>query len=67
VVDDRALVVGPEQDERAVELDEIVIGEPFDLSVGDRITVADDAPEVALGRKYLRHALSLVRGPALKT
>ena len=34
VVDDRSLVVGAQQDEAAVELDEVVVGEPVDLAVG---------------------------------
>ena len=55
VVDDRALVVRPQQHERAVQLDEIVVGEALDLPVGDRVAVADHAPEVALGRENLRH------------
>ena len=55
VVDDRALVVRPQQDDRAVELEQVVLREPVDLPVGDRIAVADHATEVALGRKHLRH------------
>ena len=55
VVDDRALVVRAQQDEPAVELDQVVVGEPVDLAVGHRLAVADHAPEIALGRKHLRH------------
>ena len=45
-----------------IELDEIVIGESLDLAIGHRVAVADDAPQIALGRDYLRHAQSLVPG-----
>ena len=55
VVDDRALVVGAQEDEASVELEEVGVGEPVDVAVGDRVAVADHAPEIALGRKNLRH------------
>src|SRR5205807_716886 len=55
VVDEGALVVGAEQDELAVELEQVVLGEPFDLAVRDALAVADHPPEIALGRKYLGH------------
>src|SRR6188508_1136570 len=55
VVDDRALVVRAEQDEAAVELDEVVVGEPVHLAVGHRVAVPDDAAQVALRRQYLSH------------
>ena len=55
VVDDGALVVGPKQDERSVELEQVLLGEPVDLPVRDRVAVADHATEVALGGKHLRH------------
>ena len=55
VVDDGALVVGAEEDEAAIELDEIVVGQPLDFAVGDRGAVADHAPEIPLSRENLRH------------
>ena len=55
VVDDGALVVGAQDHEPAIELDEIVVGEPFDLAVGHAVPVADDTPEVTLSRENLRH------------
>ena len=58
MVDDRALVVGAQEDEPAVELDEVVVGEPLDLAVGDRFAVADHAPEIALSRENLGHERS---------
>ena len=40
VVDDRALVVGPEQDERAMDLEQRGVVEPVDTAVG--LTVDPD-------------------------
>jgi hypothetical protein len=50
VVDDRALVVGAQQDEPAVELEQVLLGKPLDLAVGNRLAVADHTPQIALGR-----------------
>ncbi len=55
VVDDGALVVGAQEDEVAVELDEIVVAEPVDFAVGHGVAVADHAPEIALSRENLGH------------
>ena len=55
VVDDGALVVGSKQDERPVELEQVVLGEPVDLPSGTAVAVADHATKVALGGKHLRH------------
>ena len=55
VVDDRALVVSPKEDHRTVELEQLLLPEPFDLAVARAVRVADHAPQVALGRKNLRH------------
>ncbi len=46
VVDDRALVVRPQEHEVAVELEQLVRAEPVDLAVRDRLAVADDAAQV---------------------
>ena len=54
VVHQGALVVGAEEDERAVEREKVVLVEPLDLGVGDGAAVADHAPEARLG-KHLRH------------
>jgi hypothetical protein len=64
VIDDGALVVGAHQHHAAVELDQVVVGESFDLAVRNRFAVADNAPEVALSRENLRHRLeSIGRAP----
>ena len=55
VVDDRALVVGAQQDEGAEELQEIRLVEPGDLAVRLALAVADHAPQPGLGGKNLRH------------
>jgi hypothetical protein len=47
VEDDRTLVVRPQQDHRAVELEQIALLEPLDLSVRNRLAVSDHAPEVS--------------------
>ena len=66
VVDDRALVVGPQQDQRAVEVEQVLLGEPLDLAVRDAFSVADHAPEVALGRKHLGHDARIYRDAELR-
>src|SRR5262249_7379395 len=50
VVDDRALVVGAEQDERAVDGEELVGTEAVDLAL-----LVDHAPQLVFIRSYLRH------------
>ena len=62
VVDDGALVVRPQQDEVAVEREELVGGEALDLTVRDGCAVADDAAQVSFGREHAAHReRSLVR------
>jgi len=55
VVDDRALVVRPQLDHRAIDLEQFLFAETVDLAIAGTIRVADHAPEVALGRKNLGH------------
>jgi hypothetical protein len=55
VVDDRALVVRPQQHEVAIERDELVRGEAVDLAVRDGSTVADDAAQVSFGGEHAAH------------
>src|SRR5437588_846181 len=55
VVHDRALVVGSEQDERPVQLEEIGLLEALHLAVRNPLAVSDHAPQLVLGRKNLRH------------
>jgi len=43
VVDDRALVVGPHEDELSVELEKVALVEPLDLAVGHALAVTDHA------------------------
>ena len=50
VVDDRALVVGAEQDERAVDREELVGAEPVDLAL-----LVDHAPKLMFFRSHLGH------------
>ena len=67
VVDDRALVVGPQEDEVAVEGDQVGLGEALDLAVRDRLAVADHTPELALLPQHLGHARIIARrGPAAR-
>ena len=64
VVDDRALVVGPQQHHRAVEREQLLLAEPLDLTVRNGLAVADHAAEIALrghrarhgGGRYRRHS-----------
>ena len=64
VVDERALVVGAEEDELPVQLEKVVLAEPVDLAVGDGLAVADHAAQTPLGRKHLGHAAeSVFRAP----
>ena len=51
VVDDRALVVRAQQDHRAVELEQLLLAEAVDLAVARAVGLADDTPQIALGRK----------------
>ena len=39
-----------------MELEEVALVEPVDLAVGNRVAVADHAPQIVLGRNHLRHA-----------
>ena len=55
VIHDRALVVRPQEDEIAVESEEIVGTESLDLAVGNRVTVADDAAQVSFGGEHPAH------------
>ena len=50
VVDDRALVVGAEQDERAVDREQVVGAEAFDLAL-----LIEDPPQLVLFGSDLRH------------
>ena len=59
VVDDRALVVGAQQDEVAVQLEQLVGAEPVDLTVGNGVTVADDAAQVSFGGEHPAHRAAL--------
>ena len=54
VIDERALVVGPQQDQRAVEVEQKSLVDAVELAIR-RVAVADDAPQVALGRDDLCH------------
>src|SRR5204863_8947577 len=56
VVDERALVVRPQQDELPVELAEVVLGETLDLAVRHARAVADHPAQAALGWEHLSHA-----------
>src|SRR4029453_5633724 len=66
VVDDGALVVGPQQDEPAVQLEQVVLREPLDLAVGDALAVADHSPKVARSQDAhrVRHGANLPNGRA---
>ena len=55
VVDDRALVVGPQQDQVAIEPQKVGLGEALDLAVGPGLAVADHLPEVVVDPENLRH------------
>src|SRR6185436_11590506 len=55
VVDDRPLVVRPQEDEVAVEGEETIRSEAFDLAVEDVLAVADDAAQVSFGREHAAH------------
>jgi hypothetical protein len=55
VVDDRALVVGPEQHDVSVEGEEIVWTEAADLPVREPLSVADHAAQVSFGREHAAH------------
>src|SRR4029079_3965102 len=48
-------VVGAEQDEAAVELDEVVVGKPVELAVRHRVAVPDHAAQDRLRRQDLGH------------
>ena len=61
VVDDRALVVGAQEHESAVKLEQILLAEPFHLAVGNCLAVADHPAQTALGRKHLGHRWRLYR------
>ncbi len=50
VVDDRALVVRAQQDEVAIEREQLVRAETLDLAVRNRLAVADDAAQIPLRR-----------------
>ena len=50
VIDERALVVGAEQDERAVDRQEFVRAEPVDLAL-----LVDDSAQLVFLRRHLRH------------
>ena len=54
VVDDRALVVRPQENHRAIELEQLLLAEAVDLAVARAVGIADHTPQVALGRKH-RH------------
>ena len=55
VVDDGALVVGPEQHQVAVEREQLLRAESLDLAVGDRVAVADHAAQAPIRRQHLGH------------
>ena len=55
VVDDRPLVVRPQKNEVAVQGEEIIRSEAFDLTVENVLTVADDAAQVSFGREHAAH------------
>ncbi len=50
VVDERALVVGPQQDERPVEVEQLLLPEPVDLAV-----LVDDAAELRVAVDEVGH------------
>ena len=56
VVDDGAFVVRAQQDHGAIQLEQLLLAETVDLAVAGAVGVADHAPQVALGRKHLRHS-----------
>ncbi len=56
VIDERALVVGSQEDHPAVEIQERGVAEALDLAVRYSFPIADDPPNVMLGRKHLCHA-----------
>ena len=55
MVDERALVVGPQEDELPVELEKVALVEALDLAVGHAFAVADHTAKPARGRKHLSH------------
>ena len=61
VVDDRALVVRPQEDEVAVEREQVVVRQAVDLAVRNGCTVADDAAQVSFGREHAAHRGSQYR------
>ena len=56
VVDDGALVVGPQQHHRTVELEQVLVGEAVDLAVRLSFPVPDHPPHVPFGGNHLGHA-----------
>ena len=59
VVHDRPLVVGAEEDEIAVEREQVLRREPVDLAVRLALAVADDAAQPSVRRKHLGHLRGL--------
>ncbi len=55
VVDERALVVRPQEDELPVELEKVALVEALDPAVGHALAVADHAAKPPLSRKHLSH------------
>ena len=55
MVHERALVVRPEEDELAIELEQVAVLEARHGAVGDGVAVTDHTPQTRLGRKHLGH------------
>src|SRR3954471_18865557 len=66
VVDDRALVVRAQEDERPVEVEELLLAEAVDLAVAAAVRVADDPPQIALRGSYVRHRAKSIYRLALR-
>ncbi len=56
VVDERALVVGSQEHHGPIEVQKSSVVETLDLAVRHLFPIADDPPNVMLGRKHLCHA-----------
>ena len=55
VVDDGALVVRAQQHHRAIEIEQLLLADPLDLAVRNRVAVPDHTAEIALGGNGARH------------
>ena len=61
VIDERALVVGAQEHHRPEEVEQLLFAEAVDLPVAGTVRVTDHAPQIALGRKNLRHCSEIIQ------